>query len=71
MIKVLFVCLGNICRSPMVEFIFKDMINKKGMSKDFKIKSVATNYEEIGNDMHDIVEGCNGFIKYLENKKII
>ena len=52
MIKVLFVCLGNICRSPMVEFIFKDMINKKGLSKDFIIKSAATSFEEIGNDIH-------------------
>ena len=52
MIKVLFVCLGNICRSPMAEFIFKDMINKKGLSKEFFIKSAATSYEEIGNDIH-------------------
>ena len=52
MIKVLFVCLGNICRSPMAEFIFKDMIYKKGLSKEFVIKSAATSYEEIGNDMH-------------------
>ena len=52
MIKVLFVCLGNICRSPMAEFIFKDMVNKKGLSKEFIIKSAATSYEEIGNDMH-------------------
>ena len=52
MIKVLFVCLGNICRSPMAEFIFKDMINKKGLSKDFIIKSAATSFEEIGNDIH-------------------
>ena len=52
MIKVLFVCLGNICRSPMAEFIFKDMINKKGLSKQFIIKSAATSYEEIGNDIH-------------------
>ena len=133
MIKVLFVCLGNICRSPMAEFIFKDMIYKKGLSNEFVIKSAATSYEEIGNDMHygakdkliqknipfskrkatritpedygedvdnkisklldysdnprdiadpwytgnfektynDIVEGCNGFIKYLEKSNII
>lgn len=48
MIKVLFVCLGNICRSPMAEFILKDMVNKKGISKDFYIDSVATsNYNEM------------------------
>ena len=52
MIKVLFVCLGNICRSPMAEFIFKDIINKKGLSKNFLIKSAATSYEEIGNDIY-------------------
>jgi len=52
MIKVLFVCLGNICRSPMAEFIFKDMIYKKGLTSRFIIKSAATSYEEEGNDMH-------------------
>ena len=52
MIKVLFVCLGNICRSPMAEFIFKYMIDKKGLSKEFVIKSAATSYEEIGNDIY-------------------
>ena len=45
MIKVLFVCLGNICRSPMAEYIFKDMIDKKGLSKEFYIESKATSSE--------------------------
>ena len=52
MIKVLFVCLGNICRSPMAEFIFKDMVKKNGIEKQFYIASSATSYEEIGNDMY-------------------
>ena len=52
MIKVLFVCLGNICRSPMAEFIFKDMVKKNGIEKQFYLESSATSYEEIGNDMY-------------------
>ena len=52
MIKVLFVCLGNICRSPMAEYVFKDMVKKKGLENQFFIGSAATSYEEIGNDMH-------------------
>lgn len=48
MIKVLFVCLVNICRSPMSEFVFKNMINKKEISKNFFVDSAATsNYNEI------------------------
>lgn len=52
MIRVLFVCLGNICRSPMAEYVFKDMVKKKGIEKQFNIESGATSYEETGNDMH-------------------
>ncbi len=47
MIKILFVCHGNICRSPMAEFIFKDMVKKAGKEKDFYIESAATSDEEI------------------------
>lgn len=42
MIKVLFVCLGNICRSPMAHFVFKDMVEKKGISHLFEIESAGT-----------------------------
>ena len=52
MIKVLFVCLGNICRSPMAEYVFKDMIKKQGLEKSFYIDSAATSTEEIGNPVH-------------------
>lgn len=52
MIKVLFVCLGNICRSPMAEFVFKDIVNKKGLSKEFYIDSAATSTEAVGNGIH-------------------
>ena len=52
MIKVLFVCLGNICRSPMAEFIFKDLIEKQGETSNFKIDSAATSYEEVGNGIY-------------------
>lgn len=52
MIKVMFVCLGNICRSPMAEFVLKDIVEKQGLGKNFYIKSSATSNEEIGNDIH-------------------
>ncbi len=47
MIKIMFVCHGNICRSPMAEFILKDMVNKKGLQGKFVIASSATSTEEI------------------------
>lgn len=52
MIKILFVCHGNICRSPMAEFVMKDLINKKGVSDQFEIASAATSTEEIGNPVY-------------------
>ena len=47
--KIMFVCHGNICRSPMAEFIFKDMIKKQGLERDFLVASSATSTEEIWN----------------------
>lgn len=52
MIKILFVCHGNICRSPMAEFVMKDLVNKKGMADRFEIASAATSTEEIGNPVY-------------------
>lgn len=47
--RILFVCHGNICRSPMAEFIMKDLVEKRGLSNEFYIESAATSTEEIGN----------------------
>lgn len=52
MIRILFVCLGNICRSPMAEFVMKDLIDKKNLTEEFYISSAATSAEEIGNPVH-------------------
>ena len=52
MIKIMFVCHGNICRSPMAEFVFKDLIKKKGLDGHFFIASSATSTEEIGNPVY-------------------
>lgn len=49
MIKIMFVCHGNICRSPMAEFILKDLVKKQDRENDFLIKSSATSTEEIWN----------------------
>ena len=52
MIKILFVCHGNICRSPMAEFVMKDMIKKKGISDMFEIASAATSTEALGESIY-------------------
>ena len=66
--KILFVCHGNICRSPMAEYIFKDMVEKAGRESEFEIASAATSTEELGNPVYpparrilaDHGIGCNG-----------
>ena len=52
MIKILFVCHGNICRSPMAEFIYKKLIKENNMEDNFYVKSAATSREEIGNPVY-------------------
>ena len=52
MTRVMFICHGNICRSPMAEFVLKAIVKDRGMSDNFEIASSATSREEIGNDVH-------------------
>ena len=52
MIKLLFICTGNICRSPMAEFVMKDLVEKAGLSHRFEIASAATSAEELGNPVY-------------------
>ena len=52
MMKILFICHGNICRSPMAEFVMKDLVEKAGLSHKFEIASAAVSREEIGNDVY-------------------
>ena len=52
MVKVLFICHGNICRSTMAEFYMKHIVNKAGLTDSIYIESAATSREEIGNDTH-------------------
>lgn len=54
--KILFICHGNICRSPMAEFVMRDMIDKAGLSDKFEIASAATSTEEIGNSVYPPVK---------------
>ncbi len=52
MTKILFVCHGNICRSPMAEFCLKDMVKRAGLEREFEIASAATSSEELGNPVY-------------------
>ena len=52
MIKILFICHGNICRSPMGEYILKDMVSRRGMGAEFEIASAAVSTEELGNPVY-------------------
>ena len=52
MTKLLFACHGNICRSPMAEFVMKDLVKKAGLALRFQIESAATSREEIGNPVY-------------------
>ena len=52
MLNILFVCHGNICRSPMAEFVMKDLVRQKGLTEKYEIASAATSREEIGNPVY-------------------
>ena len=52
MIKVLFICHGNICRSPMAQYILQNLVENRGLACEFHIASAATSYEEIGNPVY-------------------
>ena len=52
MTKILFVCHGNICRSPMAEFVMKDLVEKAGCASEFYIESAAVSAEELGNPVY-------------------
>ena len=52
MTRILFICHGNICRSPMAEFVMKDLVKKAGLETQFHIESAATSIEELGNPVY-------------------
>ncbi|MBQ4379175.1 MAG: low molecular weight phosphotyrosine protein phosphatase [Treponema sp.] len=62
--KILFICHGNICRSPMAEMVMKHLVKEAGRESEFYIDSAATDYDEIGNGMH------RGTVKILTEKNI-
>ena len=56
--SIIFVCHGNICRSPMAEFIFKDKIRSRGLNEQFYVESAAVSTEEIGNSIYPPAKRC-------------
>ncbi len=56
--RILFVCHGNICRSPMAEFILKALVKARGMEKEYYIESAAVSTEEIGNGIYPPAKRC-------------
>ena len=56
MMRILFICHGNICRSPMAEFVFRDMVRKHGLADNFEIASAAVSSEEEGNSVYPPVK---------------
>jgi len=56
MIKITFVCHGNICRSPMAEYIFKNLLKQKNLSEKFEVTSFATSNEAIGEDIYTLAQ---------------
>lgn len=72
MVKILFICHGNICRSPMAEFVLKNMVEESGLGEQFYVASAATSYEEIGNPVHygtaKILDGLG--ISYAEKRAV-
>lgn len=56
--RILFICHGNICRSPMAEFIFKEMVKKEGLEDRFYVESAAVSTEEIGNPIYPPAKRC-------------
>jgi len=56
--RILFICHGNICRSPMAEFIFKDQLRSRGLEDRFYIESAAVSTEEIGNSIYPPAKRC-------------